>query len=137
MKKGLIGLLVLALAGVAVFAVAAADITGAWEMTWVTPRGDQKVDLNFVQDGEKLIVTQTSMRQGNPVESKGEGTLKGSDVEWKITRTTQRGEFTTIYKGKIVDDKTMKGTMEMSGMPGGAGGGTQTPPEWTAVRKAS
>jgi hypothetical protein len=137
MKKGLIGLLVLALAGAAVYAVAAADISGAWEMTTITQRGEQKADLVFVQAGEKLTVTQTSMRQGNPVENKGEGTIKGSDVEWKITRTTQRGEFTTIYKGKIVDDKTMKGTMEMSGMPGGMGGGNQTPPEWTAVRKAS
>lgn len=135
MKK--LTLLFLALAVTGLLAAASlADISGAWEITTVTQRGEMKSDVTFVQDGEKLTVTLVSMRQGSPVESKGEGTIKGADVEWKITRQTQRGEFTTTYKGKIVDDNNMAGTMEMGGGMGMGGGGTPPePPAWKAVRK--
>jgi hypothetical protein len=97
----------------------------------VTQRGEQKSTLVFAQDGEKLAVTMTSMgRDGNPVETKGEGTLKGSEIEFKITRTTQRGDMTMVYKGTIVDDNNMKGTMT-----GGMAREGAPTPEWTAVRK--
>ena len=81
-------------------------------------------------------------RDGQPTETKGEGTIKGNDVTWKIVRETQRGTFESIYKGTLVDDNNMKGTMERGGMatpPAGGNppaGGQMTPTEWTAVRKA-
>ncbi len=129
MKKTLIALAALALTGLA--ALALANITGAWEMTVVTPRGERKQDVSFVQDGEKLSVTMTmTMRDGTTAEAKGEGTVKGEAVEFKITRSTPRGDMTTVYKGKIVDDKTMAGTSEM------AMGENVMTAEWTAVRKA-
>ena len=31
---------------------AAIDITGSWEMTMPTPRGEMKIDVAFVQAGE-------------------------------------------------------------------------------------
>jgi len=124
-------LMTLAVLALGLLAVAAVNVTGTWDYTMVTQRGEQKSTLVFAQDGEKLTVTMTSMgRDGNPVETKGEGTLKGSDIEFKITRTTQRGEMTLTYKGTVVDDNNMKGTMS-----GGMAREGAPTPEWTAVRK--
>jgi hypothetical protein len=37
---------------------------------------------------------------------------KGSEIEWTITRSTPRGEFTMTYTGKIEGD-TMSGEVQM------------------------
>jgi len=129
MKKGLMVLLAILVTGVLAMA---ANITGTWEMTTVSQRGgEQKRDVTFKQEGEKLTVSwmQPGRGGGDPVEIKGEGTVKGNDVEWKITRTTQRGEMTTLYKGTIVDDTHMKGTQTMNM------GGQDMTSDWTAVKK--
>lgn len=129
MKKGLMVLLAILVTGVLAMA---ANITGTWEMTTISQRGgEQKRDVTFKQEGEKLTVSwmQAGRGGGDPVEIKGEGTVKGNDVEWKITRTTQRGEMTTLYKGTIVDDTHMKGTQTMNM------GGQDMTSDWTAVKK--
>jgi len=135
MKK--IALLSLSVFVLVLAAFAAVNVTGAWEYTMTTPRGEMKSDISFVQDGEKLTVTMTRAgRDGNVTETKGEGTVKGNEIMWKVTRAGRDGqEMTTTYKGTIVDDNNMKGTME-GGMMGGMGGENQAPPEWKAVRKA-
>lgn len=127
MKKSAVLMPVLLLAGL--FAAAAAvDVTGDWTLTMTTPRGEMTQDIKFVQEGEKLTVTMISTRGGSTSETKGEGTVKGNDIEWKITRSTPRGEFTMTYKGQIVDENNLKGTVE-----GGMGGGMSM--EWKAARK--
>ena len=130
MKKSVILLLALLTTGILVLA-AAVNVTGTWTMTAETQRGPRTQDITFNQDGEKLAV---SMMQGGrqgaePTEVKGEGTVKGNDIEFKITRTTPGGEFTTTYKGKIVDDNNMTITSESSR------GGQAMTMEWKAVRK--
>jgi len=129
MKKALIVLLAFLVSGIAL--AMAANITGTWEMTTVSQRGERKQDITFKQDGEKLAVSMMMPGRGGaePTEIKGEGTVKGNDVEWKITRTNQRGEMTTLYKGTIVDDTHMKGTQTMNM------GGQDMTSEWTAVKK--
>jgi hypothetical protein len=129
MKKGLILMLAFLVSGIAL--AMAANITGTWEMTTVSQRGERKQDITFKQDGEKLAVSMMMPGRGGaePTEIKGEGTVKGTAIEFKITRTTQRGEFTTTYKGTIVDDTHLKGTQEM-GM-----GEQVTTSDWTAVKK--
>jgi hypothetical protein len=128
MKKAAIGFMVLILAGVVAFA--AASVTGTWEMTYTTQRGETKRDVTLTQTGENLVVSMMMpQRQGDPIEVKGTGTIKGSDIAFKITRTTPQGERTTEYKGKLVDDNNMAGTFEMN-----MGGNAQTI-EWKAVRK--
>ncbi len=129
MKKGLIVLLAFLVSGVAL--AMAANITGTWEMTTVSQRGERKQDITFKQDGEKLAVSMMMPGRGGaePTEVKGEGTVKGNDIEFKITRTTQRGEFTTNYKGTVVDDTHLKGTTTMNM------GGQEMTQEWTAVKK--
>ena len=128
MKKSLI--LVLAVLVTGVLAMAA-NITGTWEMTTTTQRGEQKRDVTFKQDGEKLMVSwmQAGRGGGDPVEIKGEGTVKGNDIEFKITRTTQRGEITMLYKGTVVDATHLKGTQEINM------GGNPVTSDWTAVKK--
>jgi hypothetical protein len=128
MKKTLLLVLAVLVSGILAMA---ADITGTWEMTTVSQRGERKMDVTFKQEGEKLTVSwmQQGRGGGDPVEIKGEGTVKGSDIEWKITRTTQRGEMTTLYKGTIVDATHLKGTQTMNM------GGQDMTQDWTAVKK--
>lgn len=86
------------------------DVTGDWEMTMVTPRGDERTrTVHFEQDGEKITVTMEG-RQGDEIT--GEGTIKGNEIEWTISRSTPRGDMTMAYKGSV-DGDTMSGTVEM------------------------
>lgn len=128
MKKSFVLLLGLLLTGLAAFAVAAADVTGDWEFTFTMgQRGPMTQAMKFVQTGEKLAVTMIMTgRDGNVIEIKGEGTVKGSDIEWTTVRMGRDGQETKrVYKGKIVDDNTITGTFE----------GMQGPVEWKATRK--
>ncbi len=108
------------LAAVNVFA-AKVNVTGKWEMTTESPRGERTLTVEMVQKGEELTVKMTT-RRGGDMEAKG--TVKEDQIEWSITRETPRGEFTITYKGTITGD-TMKGEAEF----GGRGSGT-----WTAKR---
>ena len=131
MKKAAIGLLALILAGVVAYA--AANVTGAWEMTTTTQRGEMKRDVTFTQTGETLTVTWTQQPrggQGDPITIKGTGTIKGAEIAFTIVRQGRDGaEMKTEYKGKLVDDNNMAGSFEMN-----MGGNAQTV-EWKAVRK--
>lgn len=102
----------------------AADVSGEWEMTSTSQRGDRTSTITIEQDGEKITVTMPGRRDGDPM--KGEGTITGNEIQWTITRETPRGEMTIIYKG-TVDGDTMAGTMEMSGR--------DMTMEWTAKKK--
>lgn len=97
------------------------NVTGDWEMTITTPRGERTQDVNFKQEGEKLTVTM----QGRGGEVTAEGTVKGNEIEWTITRSTPRREFTMTYTGKIEGD-TMSGEVQMGDFGSG---------EWKATKK--
>ncbi len=84
------------------------NVTGDWEMTITTPRGERTRDIHFEQEGGKLTVTM----QGRRGEVTAEGTVKGNEIEWTITRSTPRGEFTMTYTGNIEGD-TMSGEVQM------------------------
>jgi hypothetical protein len=97
------------------------NVTGDWEMTVTTPRGERTQEVNFKQEGEKLTVTM----QGRGGEVTAEGTVKGDEIEWTITRSTPRGEFKMTYTGKIEGD-TMSGEVQMGDFGSG---------EWKAKKK--
>jgi len=98
------------------------DVTGDWEMTTVTPRGERTQAVHFEQEGEKITVTMQGMRGG---EFTAEGTIQGNTIEWSLTRSTPRGDVTITYTG-TVDGDTMSGEVEMGDF-GSA--------EWKAVKK--
>lgn len=85
------------------------NVTGEWELTITSQRGERTQTAKFEQDGENITVTMQGRRGG---EMTGEGTIKGNEIEWTITRSTQRGEFTITYTGKVSGD-TMEGEVQM------------------------
>ena len=129
MKKTAILFLAVLVTGALAIA-AQVNLTGDWTYSMsFGQRGPMEQAMKIEQTGDKLKVTMVSQRG----ESTGEGTVKDKAVEWKIVRQGRDGqEMTIVYKGEIVDENNMKGTME-----GGFGGrgGDQAPPEWKAVRK--
>lgn len=98
------------------------NVSGDWELTMETQRGEMTRDVHFEQEGENLTVTMESPRGG---EVTGKGTIKGNDIEWTVTRSTPRREFTMTYSGKVEGD-TMSGEVQMGDF------GTF---EWKAKRK--
>lgn len=125
MKKVLVLSLVVLLTGIAIYA--AASLTGNWELTMTTQRGEQKSDMVFTQTADKLdVVMKRAGRDGQITETKGTGTVKGADVEFSITRTGRDGNPTTMtYTGKIVDDNTVTGKVTMG----------QNEVDWKLTRK--
>ncbi|MDI6845734.1 MAG: hypothetical protein QME28_06315 [Candidatus Saccharicenans sp.] len=122
MKKLFVFLLILATSGL-LAVMAQVNVTGEWTFTITTPRGERTSDIKFVQEGEKLTVTMQGMRGG---EITAEGTVRGNQIEWSVTRETPQGTFTMTYRGKIEDANTITGEVEMGNF------GTAT---WKAVRK--
>ena len=97
------------------------DVTGKWEMTTTSRRGERTREIEFVQKGEKLTIISQD-RDGNKIES--EGTVKGDVIEWSITRETPRGEMTIKYTGKVEGD-SIKGQMQV---------GDRDPMDWSAEK---
>ena len=98
------------------------DVSGDWELTLQSPRGEFTQNVHFDQEGESLKVAMEGRGGG---ESTGAGTIKGSEIQWTVTRSTPRGEFTSNYTG-VVEGDTMSGEVQM-----GDFGSRQ----WTAKRK--
>jgi hypothetical protein len=85
------------------------DVSGEWELTLETPRGEMTMMVKFTQEGEKLTVTMVGPRGG---EAQGEGTIQENAVQWSVSRTGPDGNpFTVTYKG-TVEGTTMSGTAE-------------------------
>lgn len=111
-------------------ASAAENPTGTWKWTASFGQGDKKqsreVTLNLKLDGDKLTGSMPG-RDNNetPIE---EGSFKGDEISFKITRSRGDNKFTSTYKGKISGD-TIKGTIERPGRDGK----TNTS-EWEAKR---
>lgn len=106
----------LALLGVSVFAslgvlaqARQTDVSGEWELVIQTRRGEMTSTVNFVQEGKKLRV---SMKGPRGSDTTGEGTIKGSDIQWSIIRDTARGKLTIVYKG-TVQGATMSGEAQI------------------------
>ncbi len=102
--------------------VLAADISGAWEITYQAPEGEMALEMSIEQDGENIKVTMEGM-QGE--EMVGEGTFKDNKAEWSVTISTPNGDFTINYSGTLEDD-ILSGEAEM---------GDYGSMEWTAKKK--
>lgn len=121
MKRRMI-LFVTCVLAIAVQCVAAemVNVSGKWEITSNSPRGERTREIQLVQDGEKLKVFSENRRGGK---REANGTVKGNKIEWTVSRSTPMGDFTMTYKGTVTGD-AIKGVIDT---PRGS-------MEWTAKR---
>ena len=109
--------------------------TGNW--TWTTPGRDggegRKMTLTLKQDGEKLTGKLVSPgRDGGAARETeiSDGSVKGSDVAFSVTREFNGNKFTSKYNGKLSAD-AITGKVEMKDRDGN----DQTR-DWTAKKEA-
>jgi opacity protein-like surface antigen len=89
------------LAGVAF----AADVAGKWKAEFSAPDGQQAQNVfTFAVDGEKLTGTVYSSLSGNEAKIE-EGTVKGDDLSFAITRNFGGTDIRLRYKGKVSGDQ--------------------------------
>lgn len=96
---------VLLVAGLAV-AQENAKVAGKWESTFEGPQGTMTQTFTFEQNGDKLKGTVSTPRGETPLE----GTVKGKEVKFTVTRQTPQGEMKTEYVATVNGDE-MKGTV--------------------------
>jgi hypothetical protein len=85
------------------------DVAGIWALTMQTPQGEMTMDATFIQDKEAIKV---SMMSPMGTEMKGEGTIKGLELQWSMAISTPQGDFTLGFKAKL-DGETMTGEVQM------------------------
>jgi len=86
-----------------------ADVSGVWLVTMQTPQGEMTQEATFTQDKEAIKVSMTSPMG---TDMKGEGTVKGQDVEWTLTVSTPNGDFALGFKAKV-NGESMTGDIQM------------------------
>jgi hypothetical protein len=107
---GVVAILVLSLmVSGAAMAQGKTDVSGKWESKFTTPNGDTRTTTyTFKQDGDKLTGTVAGGMGGDtPLE----GTVKGKEVKFTVTRQTPNGEMKSEYTATVEGD-TMKGSVE-------------------------
>ena len=87
------------------------DITGQWEMTVESPQGQMVITANYKQEGETLTGTHVSEMGESPLK----GTVKGADVEYKISIDMGGQQMEIVHKAKV-DGDTMKGSADLGEM---------------------
>ncbi|MCL4522874.1 MAG: hypothetical protein M1453_00155 [Acidobacteria bacterium] len=108
MAFGVVAILVLSLmVSGAAMAQGKTNVTGKWESKFTTPQGEMTTTFTFKQEGEKLTGTVAGGRGG---ETPLEGTVKGNEVKFTVTRQTPNGEMKTEYTATVEGD-TMKGSV--------------------------
>ena len=85
-----------------------ADVSGDWDISITTERGEMTWEAHFAQEGEMLIVTMKGPR-GNEVT--GEGTITENSIEWTITTSSPRGEMTITWSGEV-NGEAMSGEVQ-------------------------
>lgn len=107
MSKKIFMIGMICLLGTAILLAAAVNVTGDWQLVTKKQKVEKKAVFAFVQDGEKLAVT---MKRGKGDGLKGDGTVKGNNIEWTITGKNKKGTVIFKYTG-VIDGDTMQGEM--------------------------
>ena len=128
---------VLALGGITTAAAddKAASATGTW--TWTSPGrnggAERKMTLTLTQDGEKLTgkLSSPSRDGGEARETEiAEGSVKGADVTFSVTREFNGNKMTSKYSGKLTAD-AIAGRIESKDRDG-----NDQSRDWTAKKEA-
>jgi hypothetical protein len=109
-------LMVMSMSLLAASLVLAADITGKWKAEFDAPDGQKATNtFTFKVDGEKVTGSVHSSLSGTeaPIE---DGTLKGDDLSFGLTRNFGGQEMKFRYKGKVKGDEI---PLTVSGDAGG------------------
>ncbi len=96
------------------------DVSGKWDLTVVSQGGTAHPSMMLKQEGERL----TGTYEGN-VSGSLEGTIKGDEINFRLSLKFQEASYTVAYAGTVSGD-IMKGTVRF----GNSGSGT-----WSASRK--
>lgn len=113
---------ILLLGGIS-FSATFVDVSGVWDMTLITPRGEREAELTIEQDGDAIKVTMPGFRGGGDMT--GEGTVTENKIQWDFSVEGPQGDITMAYTGTI-EGNSMSGEAEFGQM------GTF---EWTAKKK--
>jgi hypothetical protein len=97
------------------------DASGTWDLTVETQQGTATPSVTLVQSGEKLSGTY----RGRMGDSKVEGSVRGSDIQFTVTLRFQDQAHVISYTGTVAGD-SMKGTVQF----GDRGSGT-----WSGKRR--
>jgi len=102
--------------GLVSFTSAAEDASGTWKYTTSFGQGDKKqsrdVTLVLKVEGDKLTGTVSGRENTTtPIE---EGTVKGDEISFKVTRARGDNKVVSTYKAKVSGD-TLKGSVESPG----------------------
>ena len=111
-------------------AALASDPTGTWKWTVTGPNGDIATTAKLVAKDGQITGTYSNTYGDGTIAS---GTVKDSDVAFKVERDINGSKFVIQYQGKQ-DGDTIKGTVEISG---NAGGGDGNKLDWNAKREAA
>ncbi len=104
----------------------AADVDGKWTAQVPGRQGNmQETTMTLKAEGDKLTGTISGRQGDTPI---SDGTIKGSDVSFKVVREFNGNKITQTFAGKLAGDE-IKFTRTMEG---GQGGGT--PVEFVAKR---
>lgn len=80
-----------------------ASVDGVWKADYTTPDGTARQStFHLKADGEKL--TGKVVGQAGETEIK-EGTVKGDDITFSVTRNFNGQDFTLKYTGKVAGDE--------------------------------
>lgn len=120
-KSACVGLVLAFCICTAVGAVAAADVSGTWDLVVETPQGKGTPYITVRQQDGKL----SGRYYGRMGESALEGTLRDNRIQFSVTLRFQDQSFTVTYSGTVEGD-AMRGTAQF----GDSGSGT-----WTAKRR--
>jgi hypothetical protein len=87
------------------------DVAGNWTVTMKSPQSViiMTMDATFTQDKDVIKV---SMFAPTGVEMKGEGTIKGQELQWTMANITKPGDISLGFKAKL-DGDSMTGEVQM------------------------
>ena len=98
----------------------AVDVTGVWDMTVESQEGTAHPLMRLKQSGDRINGTYEGKIGGNL-----EGTIKGNEINFKLTLKFQDAPYTVTYSGTVTEE-SMKGTVRF----GSTGTGS-----WSAIRR--
>lgn len=112
----------------------AANIGGAWQISWEGRGGTQQATIQIQQDGSKLSGT---FQDSGGSSSQLTGSVAGNNVSFSV-QVQARRTMTLAFTGTVDGDK-MSGTFQPQGGGGGreGRGGGQGSHSWSGVRQQS